>query len=132
MAPEVSQTHEYSFPADVFSFGIIMFEVLTREQAYLNYFTSNKITKIDVLKNKINSSSEKLRPSTYKPIDPFFKQLMEQCWDHNPLKRPTFEEIVKSPWFDGLEQIDKENYELWKEEMVEEEEEEGEGEAAPE
>lgn len=35
-----------------------------------------------------------LRPKFNKPVPACYKELMEKCWDKDPNKRPSFEEIV--------------------------------------
>ncbi|XP_047077264.1 NT-3 growth factor receptor-like isoform X3 [Lolium rigidum] len=87
MAPELlnGSSSRVSEKVDVFSFGIVMWELLTGEEPYadLHYGT--------VLGGIVNDT---LRPPVPDSCDPHWRRLMEQCWSADPSDRPTFTEIV--------------------------------------
>ncbi|KAK8870877.1 hypothetical protein M9Y10_008775 [Tritrichomonas musculus] len=89
MAPEVIMSNHYNTKADVYAFGIIMYEVISGTRAYMNYFQKKGFT-IFKLKMKIN---EGLRPIFNFPIKKQLKKLIESCWSKNPSQRPTFSEL---------------------------------------
>lgn len=92
MAPEVIRDNQYSFKADVFSFGIIMYQVITGKTPYPSF----QVDKWNEYKFYQYVAAEKGRPSFEGvQIKPSLKKLIESCWDHDPSKRPTFEEIFK-------------------------------------
>ena len=87
MAPEVIAGFKYTEKADVFSFGVILWELATRKPPYYGIDgteVSRKVIKED-LRPKI---SEKECP---KP----FLELMNLCWDRNPENRPFFDEAIE-------------------------------------
>lgn len=86
MAPEVFfQTDKYNFKADVFSFGAIMYEILTNEQLI-------PVDKIKSIKDMIKYR-ENFKIEFKVPIKKEFKKLIEQCLSIDPNERPNFSEI---------------------------------------
>lgn len=85
MAPEVITGKNYSEKADVYSFGIILWEIAAREPPYKNIM-GTKVS-VEVVKND-------LRPKIPKKAPEAMARLMKKCWDRNPVKRPSFKEII--------------------------------------
>ncbi|KAK1397775.1 putative serine/threonine-protein kinase mkcB [Heracleum sosnowskyi] len=87
MAPELlnGSSNKVSEKVDVFSFGIVLWEIFTGEEPYANMHYGAIIGGI------VNNT---LRPATPSSCDPEWKKLMEQCWAPNPMVRPTFTEIT--------------------------------------
>lgn len=84
LAPEVIKHNRCSTSSDVFSFGIILWELATREEVYQGLETMQIIAKV---------ANERLRPPV--PHNCLWKDLMCQCWEENPAYRPSFETISK-------------------------------------
>ncbi|XP_076913324.1 RAF-like serine/threonine-protein kinase 20 [Bidens hawaiensis] len=87
MAPELLNggSNKVSEKVDVFSFGIVMWEILTREEPYANMHYGAIIGGI------VNNT---LRPTIPSDCDPDWRRLMEQCWAPDPAVRPSFTEIT--------------------------------------
>lgn len=87
MAPELlsGSTARVSEKVDVFSFGVVMWEILTGEEPYSNMHCGAIIGGI------LKSS---LRPTIPEWCDPNWRKLMEQCWLDDPGARPSFTEIT--------------------------------------
>ena len=85
MAPEVIKTKSYTEKADVYSYGIILWEIASREAPYktLNGYQVS----IDVVENN-------LRPTVSSEWPKPFTKMMERCWADDPSTRPTFKEIL--------------------------------------
>ncbi|KAH8521640.1 hypothetical protein H0E87_002620 [Populus deltoides] len=84
MAPEL--LNGSSSKVDVFSFGIVLWEILTGEEPYANMHYGAIIGGI------VNNT---LRPPVPSFCDSEWRLLMEQCWAPDPLARPSFTEITR-------------------------------------
>ncbi|KAL5773633.1 hypothetical protein ACOSQ2_013557 [Xanthoceras sorbifolium] len=87
MAPELlnGSSSKVSEKVDVFSFGIVLWEILTGEEPYANMHYGAIIGGI------VNNT---LRPLVPSYCDPEWRLLMEQCWAPDPVVRPSFTEIA--------------------------------------
>ena len=97
LAPEVMSSPEnsrnttvYGPSADVYSFGILMFEILSRDMPYLNMddmgiMMMSRFT----FKHKVQKG---LRPriDTTNGYPGWYCELMEMAWSQDPQARPTF------------------------------------------
>ncbi|XP_027368938.1 uncharacterized protein LOC113874890 isoform X2 [Abrus precatorius] len=88
MAPELlsGKSNMVSEKIDVYSFGIVMWEVLTGNEPYADMHCASIIGGI------VNNT---LRPQIPTWCDPEWKSLMESCWASDPAERPSFSEISK-------------------------------------
>ncbi|KAE9592817.1 putative protein kinase TKL-Pl-6 family [Lupinus albus] len=88
MAPELLNggSNKVSEKVDVFSFGIVLWEILTGEEPYANMHYGAIIGGI------VNNT---LRPTIPGYCDHEWRILMEQCWAPNPAVRPCFAEIAR-------------------------------------
>ena len=96
MAPEVFHSRVYDTKADIYSLGLIMFEMWYGEEAFAD---APGKTLLDFFE-WVDEGNRPVHRQGCKMPPPFWKQLMTQCWGGNPKKRPTAKEcherIVKS------------------------------------
>jgi len=94
MAPEVMRIEEdgqkksYTFKADVYSYGIVLWEIAAREEPY---------TGLDIFKlyEKIKEGGRpEIKKSFLPPEQPkSYARLMRRCWAQDPDQRPSMEEV---------------------------------------
>ncbi|KAL8130362.1 hypothetical protein V2J09_019517 [Rumex salicifolius] len=86
MAPEMIKHKCYGRKVDVYSFGIILWELVSGR---LPYGDMNPIQAAYAVVNK------KVRPPLPEDCPTVMGALIEQCWHSQPEKRPEFSQIVK-------------------------------------
>ena len=89
MAPEVLGGSSYNEKVDVYSFGIVMYEVICREIPFEE--TGLDGMKIAVAVSKGKRPSLDFVPKTC-PIE--LVALMQSCWDQVPEKRPSMDFVI--------------------------------------
>ncbi|CAJ2637537.1 unnamed protein product [Trifolium pratense] len=96
MAPELlnGSSSLVSEKVDVFSFGIVMWELLTGEEPYANLHYGAIIAVGFSKHNSGGIVNNTLRPPVPESCDPEWRVLMERCWSSEPSERPSFTEIA--------------------------------------
>jgi serine/threonine protein kinase len=89
MAPEVYQGEEYDEKCDVYSFGIILWEIYTREVPYED---SRQSLSLESFCDSV--SNENMRPEIPETCPVNIKTLILDCWEADPDSRPSFSVIV--------------------------------------
>jgi serine/threonine protein kinase len=88
IAPEVFQNKKYGEKCDVYSFGVILYELLTHSIPFRE-IPAFRIPGVVVKGQRPTIPSEVLKHAPKEYI-----QLLHKCWHHNPAKRPSFTEII--------------------------------------
>ncbi|KAL2931931.1 Serine/threonine-protein kinase HT1 [Bienertia sinuspersici] len=86
MAPEMIRHKPYGRKVDVYSFGLILWEMVSGKIPY------EDMTPIQAAYAVVNKN---LRPAFPKDCPPAMRALIEQCWSFQPDKRPEFWQVVK-------------------------------------
>uniref|UniRef100_A0A0D9X5H6 non-specific serine/threonine protein kinase n=1 Tax=Leersia perrieri TaxID=77586 RepID=A0A0D9X5H6_9ORYZ len=94
MAPEVIQHRPYDQKVDVYSFGIVLWELVTGNLPFAN------MTAVQAAFAVVNKG---VRPAIPYDCLPALAEIMTRCWDANPDSRPPFTEVVSM-----LEQVEME------------------------
>eukprot|EP00698_Gefionella_okellyi_P008200 TRINITY_DN2020_c0_g1_i2.p1 TRINITY_DN2020_c0_g1~~TRINITY_DN2020_c0_g1_i2.p1 ORF type:complete len:404 (+),score=77.65 TRINITY_DN2020_c0_g1_i2:110-1321(+) len=87
MAPEVLRHLDYDGKADVYSYGIVLWELCARDVPYKDYTSDYKIAEAVALKHE--------RPAMPIGIPPAVAKLIQACWSPAVSDRPTFAEIQR-------------------------------------
>ncbi|CAI5700425.1 unnamed protein product [Peronospora effusa] len=87
MAPEVLGNRKYTEKADVFSFGIVVWEIFTGQCPY------DGMTQIQVALGVLNHD---LRPPIPRSCPRFFARLIRSCWIREPSLRPSFSDLMRT------------------------------------
>uniref|UniRef100_A0A061RBJ4 Tkl protein kinase n=1 Tax=Tetraselmis sp. GSL018 TaxID=582737 RepID=A0A061RBJ4_9CHLO len=95
MAPEVLGNQRYSEKADVYSFGIVMWECTAREIPY---------TGMQGMQAALAVMNRGLRPEIPQHTPPALADLMRACWRPIPGERPTMAQVAAAlrQIYDGL------------------------------
>ncbi|XP_037458118.1 serine/threonine-protein kinase STY46-like isoform X1 [Triticum dicoccoides] len=84
MAPEIINHKPYDHKADVFSFAIVLWELITLKVPYDNMTPLQAALGV----------RQGLRLEIPAGVHPGLSKLIEQCWDEDPDTRPVFAEII--------------------------------------
>ena len=86
MAPEVILKENYTEKADVYSFGIILWELWSKDPPYKGILAKDVANLVKKDKN--------FRPKIPEIVPDEISDLMKKCWDYEPQKRPSFNKII--------------------------------------
>ncbi|GES92915.1 kinase-like domain-containing protein [Rhizophagus clarus] len=86
VAPEVLKGEKYTQESSIYGFGVIAYEVCTGLPPYHN-MGHDEFLSIEICKG--------LRPTSDYKIPRLIFELIEKCWDTDPLKRPKIAELRK-------------------------------------
>lgn len=85
LAFAVLRSGRLSKAADVYAYGIMMWEVFTNQSAHAGCHSGAVVERV-VLRGD--------RPPIPANMPPQYALLMQRCWAENPTNRPTFEQVV--------------------------------------
>lgn len=94
LAPEIADNHPHTTASDVYGFGIILWELMTWMRPF--EYEGEQITTYNIL---IGIVRDQLRPDIIPndkllggpcPVYDEYVELMKECWDQDPDRRPDF------------------------------------------
>ncbi len=104
IAPEVISGKGYSFASDIYSIGMLMWEISSGQPPFAGFDHD-----YDLAMKIING----MRPKIVWGVPLEYEKLMEQCWDSNPSKRPDHDTL-----FDKIKEINVSYYQNGNEEQT--------------
>ena len=95
MASEVLRGQPYTLASDIYSFSMIMWELISGISPFNNEVHNFQLS-LDICKGK--------RPKIIENVPKCYINLMKKCWDMDSLKRPTVLEIKKiiNNWYENI------------------------------
>ncbi|GES78424.1 kinase-like domain-containing protein [Rhizophagus clarus] len=96
IAPEVISGKRTSFASDIYSIGMLMWEISSGQPPFINFENDYELAL-----RIINGMRPKIVPGT--PLE--YKKLMVQCWDADPTIRPDIFTL-----YDEMHEINRLNY----------------------
>ncbi|POG82432.1 kinase-like domain-containing protein, partial [Rhizophagus irregularis DAOM 181602=DAOM 197198] len=84
IAPEIFKGAAFSQKSDIYSFGMIMWELTTGCKPFAS---------VEHDHNLIFKILDGERPKITEDTPECYADLMKKCWDSNPSKRPTIDKI---------------------------------------
>ncbi|CAH9120476.1 unnamed protein product [Cuscuta epithymum] len=85
MAPEVLRNEPSDEKADVYSFGVILWELATEKIPWDNLNTMQVIGAVGFMNQRLDIP---------KDVNPQWASIIESCWHSEPQCRPTFQELM--------------------------------------
>jgi len=86
MAPEALKDLRFSIKSDVYSYGITLWELMTRGRTPFEFLTLNELI------NQLDSGQRLTNPDGCPDL---INIIMAKCWMQNPQDRPNFREIYQ-------------------------------------
>jgi serine/threonine protein kinase len=84
MSPEVIRHEKYTQTADVYSFAVLVWQLITREEPFADR---------GQIEAAVAVSMESKRPPFPPGTPPTISSFLEKAWADDPQKRPSFEEM---------------------------------------
>jgi tRNA A-37 threonylcarbamoyl transferase component Bud32 len=88
MPPEIMKNLKYEEKSDVFSYGMIVYEIITGEIPYSNYLP-NQIIGI------VGDCRKIIQVNDHNNNNPYLRKLIIQCLKYNIQERPSFKSIIR-------------------------------------
>lgn len=89
MAPELLQgTSSASAESDIYSFGMILWELTTNKRPYAQFTGANR--EMELIKYLLAGNQETITPA----IPSFYAELIRACWNKNPTQRISLRELI--------------------------------------
>ncbi|XP_031497119.1 uncharacterized protein LOC116262146 isoform X1 [Nymphaea colorata] len=86
MAPEVLRNEPSDEKADVYSYGVILWELVTEKIPWDNLNSMQVIGAVGFMNQRLELPSN---------LDPRWVAIIESCWHSDPQQRPTFQELLE-------------------------------------
>uniref|UniRef100_A0A162BAI3 non-specific serine/threonine protein kinase n=1 Tax=Daucus carota subsp. sativus TaxID=79200 RepID=A0A162BAI3_DAUCS len=86
MAPEVLRNERSNEKSDVFSFGVILWELMTQSIPWSDLNSLQVVGVVGFMDRRLDIPEA---------VDPRISSVIKDCWQSNPENRPSFKDIIK-------------------------------------
>ncbi|CAJ1928021.1 unnamed protein product [Sphenostylis stenocarpa] len=90
MAPEVLRNEPSNEKSDVFSFGVILWELMTESIPWKNLNSLQVVGVVGFMDRRLDLPEG---------LDPHVASIIDDCWRSDPEQRPSFEELIQRTLF---------------------------------
>jgi len=87
MSPEILSGEAYSATTDIFSFGVLLWELCTQRMPYKEFDSPWKVTQFVIAGSRLLLPAET-------PQD--ISTLVSACWAHQPSQRPKLSHVIST------------------------------------
>lgn len=96
MPPEMLRgDRHYSAAVDVYAFGIVLWEIATRDTPWSELGTTLRFPElIAIITGALQTGRRPAIPESVVTAQPEFAALIESCWQGDPARRPSFASII--------------------------------------
>lgn len=86
MAPEVLRNEPSDEKSDIYSYGVILWEIATEKIPWDNLNSMQVVGAVGFMNQRLEIP---------KDVDPQWASIIESCWHSDPISRPTFQELLE-------------------------------------
>ncbi|XP_058772932.1 serine/threonine-protein kinase STY46 isoform X2 [Vicia villosa] len=86
MAPEVLRSEPSNEKSDVFSYGVVLWEIMTQSIPWKNLNSLQVVGVVGFMNRRLDLPEG---------LDPHVASIINDCWQSDPEQRPSFEELVQ-------------------------------------
>ncbi|KAM3334747.1 hypothetical protein ACQJBY_029272 [Aegilops geniculata] len=86
MAPEVLRSEPSNEKSDVFSYGVVLWELVTQRIPWDTHNTMQVIGAVGFMDYRLEIPTD---------VDPQWASMIQNCWDSDPQRRPSFQELLE-------------------------------------
>ncbi|KAM0923538.1 hypothetical protein ACQ4PT_005478 [Festuca glaucescens] len=86
MAPEVLRNEPSNEKSDVYSYGVVLWELATQKIPWDTLNTMQVIGAVGFMDHRLEIPSD---------VDPQWASMIESCWDSDPQLHPSFQELLE-------------------------------------
>lgn len=87
MAPELLRNEKYSIKADMYSFALVMWEIIEQKR-FFEEFKFNSQVEIEVVNHN-------RRPEFSSKVPEFYQEIISKCWDSDASVRYSAADILQ-------------------------------------
>ena len=87
MAPECLISKQFTTSSDIYSFGMLLYELMLVRQPFESYTSPNDVLEAITIRHEL--------PMIPNDFSPFFSNFMRSCWLNEPSSRPSALSIVQ-------------------------------------
>jgi serine/threonine protein kinase len=114
MAPEVFEGTGYDKSIDVYAWGMVFWRLVTTRDLYSRAAEPEMFAQFAIPRHVIAGR----RPNAALILDPAKRTLIQSCWSHDPMERPSFTKILEHPEILMIDGCDRAEFSAYRGEIL--------------